>query len=126
MHIPACNRRKLDPKRVKCTFVGYFDTTKAYRQWETTSRTIKISRDVLFNETIQSTHPDSTISPERDETSVVAPPIVVPPRHSGRQPKPKRLWAKLATEESSTNSTEEIKEPTNFQSAISGPDSAKW
>ena len=127
MHIPACDRRKLDPKSIKCIFVGYCDTTKAYRLWDAASRRIKISRDFLFNETTQSTHPDSTISPERDETSVMIPPTVVPPRRSGREPQPKRLWAELATEESSTNSsTEEIKEPTNFQSAISGLDSAKW
>jgi hypothetical protein len=92
------------------------------------SRRIKISRDVLFNATIQLTHPDLTISPEREETSVMAPPIVLPPRHSSREPQPKRLWGELATEESSIAnlSTKEIKEPTNFQSAISGPDSAKW
>jgi hypothetical protein len=120
MHIPVCNRRKLDQKSIKCTFVGYCDTTKAYRLWDATSRRIKISHDLLFNETIQSTHPDLTISPERDETSVVAPPIIVPPRRSGREPQPKRLWAELATEESfiPNSSTEEIKEPANFQSAI--------
>jgi hypothetical protein len=110
-HIPACDRRKLDPKSIKCIFVGYCDNTKAYRLWDAVSRRIKISRDVLFNENTQSTHPDSTISPERDET----PPTVVPPRRSEREPQPKRLWAELATEESSTNSsTEETKEPTNF------------
>ena len=98
MRIPACDRRKLDPKSIKCTFVGYCDTTKAYRLWDAVSRRIKISRDVLFNETIQSSHPDSTISPERDETSVVTPPTVLPPRHSVRELQPNRLWAKMATE----------------------------
>lgn len=119
MHIPDCNRSKLDPKSIKCTFVGYCDTTKAYRLWDATNRRIKISRDVLFNETIQPTHPDSFDSQELDKNSFVVPPIAVPPRHSSRKPQPKRLLAKLATEE-------EIKEPINFQSAISGPDSVKW
>jgi hypothetical protein len=128
MHIPDCNRSKLDPKSIKCTFVGYCDTTKAYRLCDATNRRIKISRDVLFNETIQLTHPDSFDSQELDKNSFVVPPIAVPPRHSSRKPQPKRLWAKLATEESSVPnfSSEEIKEPTNFQSAISGPDSVKW
>jgi hypothetical protein len=40
-HIPACDRRKLDPKSIKCIFVGYCDTTKAYRLWDAASRRIK-------------------------------------------------------------------------------------
>jgi transposase InsO family protein len=38
MHIPAC---KLNPKSIKCIFVGYCDTTKAYRLWDAASRRIK-------------------------------------------------------------------------------------
>ena len=50
IHIPKAERRKLDPKSTRCIFVGYSHTQKAYRFWNPTNRTIKISRDVTFDE----------------------------------------------------------------------------
>jgi hypothetical protein len=52
-HIPKDERTKLDPKGVKCNFVGYSETQKAFRLWDSSSGKIKISRDVIFNESIQ-------------------------------------------------------------------------
>lgn len=50
IHIPKAERRKLDSKSLKCFFVGYALTQKAYRFWEPITRRIKISRDVIFDE----------------------------------------------------------------------------
>jgi hypothetical protein len=50
IHIPKAERRKLDSKSLKCYFVGYSPTQKAYRFWDPVSRRIKISRDVIFDE----------------------------------------------------------------------------
>ena len=50
IHIPKAERRKLESKSLKCYFVGYSLTQKAYRFWDPVSRRIKISRDVIFDE----------------------------------------------------------------------------
>ena len=50
IHIPKAERRKLDWKSIKCYFVGYSLTQKAYRFWDPSTPKIKISRDVIFDE----------------------------------------------------------------------------
>ena len=50
VHIPKMERKKWDQKSLRCIFVGYATTQKAYRLWEPVSRTVKISRDVTFDE----------------------------------------------------------------------------
>jgi hypothetical protein len=34
VHVPDCDRKKLDAKSTRCMFIGYCDTTKAYRLWD--------------------------------------------------------------------------------------------
>lgn len=50
VHIPATERQKLDAKRIKCVFVGYWLTQKAYHFWDPISKSIRISRDAIFEE----------------------------------------------------------------------------
>ena len=49
-HLPDCERRKLDTKSKKMRFVGYSLTSKGYRLFDETNRTLYIRRDVEFNE----------------------------------------------------------------------------
>jgi hypothetical protein len=48
--IPSDERSKLDPKEIKCFFVGYAETQEGFRLYEPISRKVKISRDVIFHE----------------------------------------------------------------------------
>lgn len=49
-HVPDQKRTKLDDKGIECTFVGYSDTSKAYRLYCRSTKKIIISRDVTFIE----------------------------------------------------------------------------
>ena len=48
-HIPKDERRKLDAKSIKCTFIGYCDDQNAYKLFDPTSDRLLGSRDVVFN-----------------------------------------------------------------------------
>ncbi|KZS04595.1 Uncharacterized protein APZ42_032417 [Daphnia magna] len=50
VHIPKEKRGKFDPKAVKCYHVGYCETQKAFRAWDSVNRKVLISRDVVFQE----------------------------------------------------------------------------
>lgn len=48
VHVPKEKRQKLDPKAVKCIFVGYSTHSKSYRVWNPVANRIEIARDVIF------------------------------------------------------------------------------
>lgn len=50
-HVPKPFRKKLDDKARKLILVGYQDESANYRLYDTTKRSIVVSRDVVFNET---------------------------------------------------------------------------
>ena len=50
IHIPKEKRTKIDPSGRKGIFVGYSDTSKAYRIYFPGFKKIDISRDVTFDE----------------------------------------------------------------------------
>ena len=50
IHVPKEKRTKLDPSGRKGAFVGYSDTSKAYRIYFPGFKKIDISRDVTFDE----------------------------------------------------------------------------
>ena len=58
IHIPKEKRTKLDPSERKGIFIGYDDTSKAYRIYFPGFKKIDISRGVTFDE-------DSTYSRSR-------------------------------------------------------------
>jgi hypothetical protein len=49
-HVPSESRKKLEPTAVKGIFVGYSETTKAYRVYVPALRRTVIRRDVRFEE----------------------------------------------------------------------------
>jgi hypothetical protein len=49
-HIPKDKRNKLEPSGKKGIFVGYSDSSKAYRIYILEQHKIEVSRDVTFNE----------------------------------------------------------------------------
>ena len=52
IHIPKEKRTKLDPSGKKGIFVGYSESSKAYRIYFQGFKKIDISRDVTFDEDI--------------------------------------------------------------------------
>ena len=49
-HVPHERRSKFDAKAVKCILVGYSESSKAWRLWDTERRRLIVSRDVTFYE----------------------------------------------------------------------------
>jgi hypothetical protein len=52
IHVPKEKRIKLDPSGRKGTFVGYNESSKAYRIYIPGQRQIEVSRDVTFEEEV--------------------------------------------------------------------------
>lgn len=74
MHVPDQLRKKLLPKSIKTIFVGYERNSTNYRLFDPESKTIKISRNVTFNENshISEIHLQNTIpisNPEYEDTA---------------------------------------------------------
>jgi hypothetical protein len=52
IHVPKELCKKWEPKSRKGLFMGYSDSSKAYRIWDVAARKIAESRDILFNESL--------------------------------------------------------------------------
>ena len=50
MHVPADKRRKLDAKAIEVTLVGYEPDSKGYKLWDRSTHSVRLSRDVTFDE----------------------------------------------------------------------------
>ncbi len=61
VNIPKSLRKKLDPKSREGIFVGYCETSKAFRVWISSIKKVVISRDVFIDET-NTIFPDFDIS----------------------------------------------------------------
>ncbi|KAK7867828.1 hypothetical protein R5R35_008269 [Gryllus longicercus] len=49
MHVPDCQRPKLDDKSSKLMFVGYDGNSDNYRLFDPTTKKVKVSRNVIFD-----------------------------------------------------------------------------
>ena len=50
VHAPKDKRTKLDSKLERCIFIGYKDGLKGYKLWNSETRKVVYSRDVVFRE----------------------------------------------------------------------------
>ena len=50
MHVPTDKRCKFDAKAIEVTLVGYEPGSKGYQLWDKHTRSVKLSRDVTFDE----------------------------------------------------------------------------
>lgn len=50
VHVPDSQRKKLDPKGIKCVLLGVSEESKAYKLYDPIQKKILISRDVVFAE----------------------------------------------------------------------------
>ena len=73
IHIPKEKRTKLDPSGKKGIFVGYSESSKAYRIYFPGYKNIDISRDVTFDE--DTTYNKSTKRPIEDPEEAEVPRI---------------------------------------------------
>jgi len=58
-NIPKADRKKLDPKALKCIFVGYGTEYKTYKLYNPVTHKVFASRDVIFHEQAEDGKEDS-------------------------------------------------------------------
>ena len=58
-HIPKADRKKLDPKAMKCIFVGYGTEYKPYKLYNPVTHKVFASKDVIFHEQVEEGKEDS-------------------------------------------------------------------
>jgi hypothetical protein len=75
-HVPKEKRTKLDPSGRKGTFVGYSESSKAYRIYIPGQRQIEVSRDVIFEEEIAFRRSKES-QMENDNETIPSPPSTV-------------------------------------------------
>jgi hypothetical protein len=81
MHVPADKRRKLDVKAIEVTLVGFEPGSKGYQLWDKQTHSIKLSRDVTFDESSFPSQKDVKTHPAPTQTL----PVVTAP-NSAVQP----------------------------------------
>ncbi|KAG8483701.1 hypothetical protein CXB51_023428 [Gossypium anomalum] len=145
------NNGKLEPRSIKCVFLGYKAGVKGYKLWCPENRKVVISRDVVFDETamlpnlslkdssnkenqkqvehqinIESTPQVSTKIENRVASS---PPYSIAKNRTKREIKPPKKYAEADLVAYALNVAEDIdanQEPSNYSEAISCEDSEKW
>jgi hypothetical protein len=75
-HVPKEKRTKLDPSCRKGTFVGYIESSKAYRIYIPGQRHIEVSKDVIFEEDIAFRRSRGS-QMEIDSETIPSPPSIV-------------------------------------------------
>src|SRR5882757_3888124 len=77
VHIHKDDRKKLDPKAFEAIFIGYEPDSKGYRLWNKRTRSVVLSRDVTFDESVLPSLKDSEKSPTKSQNPINILPVPV-------------------------------------------------
>ncbi|KAG8473572.1 hypothetical protein CXB51_035820 [Gossypium anomalum] len=111
------NNGKLEPRSIKCIFLGYKAGVKGYKLWCPENRKVVISRDVVFDETAML--PNLSLKDSSNKEN----------QKTKREIKPPKKYAEADLVAYALNVAEDIdanQEPSNYSEAISCEDSEKW
>ena len=63
MHVPTDKHHKLDAKAIEVVLVGFEPDSKGYHLWDKQTHSVKLSRDVTFDESSFLSHKDVETHP---------------------------------------------------------------
>ncbi|KAG8492401.1 hypothetical protein CXB51_009724 [Gossypium anomalum] len=109
---------KLEPRSIKCVFLGYKASVKGYKLWCPENRKVVINRDVVFDETAMLPNLSLKDSSNKENQS-----------RTRREIKPPKKYAEADLVAYALNVAEDIdanQEPSNYSEAVSCEDSEKW
>ncbi|KAG8486717.1 hypothetical protein CXB51_020156 [Gossypium anomalum] len=115
------NNGKLEPRSIKCVFLGYKAGVKGYKLWCPENRKVVISRDVVFDETAMLPNLSLKDSSNKENQKQV--------EHQINTESTPQKYAEADLVAYALNVAEDIdanQEPSNYSEAISCEDSEKW
>ncbi|KAG8472960.1 hypothetical protein CXB51_035039 [Gossypium anomalum] len=142
---------KLEPRSIKCVFLGYKASVKGYKLWCPENRKVVISRDVVFDETAMIPNLSLKDSSNKENQKQVehqinkestpqaitkienrvasSPQYSIAKNRTRREIKPPKKYAEADLVAYALNVAEDIdanQEPSNYSEAVSCEDSEKW
>ncbi|KAG8483043.1 hypothetical protein CXB51_021981 [Gossypium anomalum] len=108
---------KLEPRSIKCVFLGYKADVKGYKLWCPENRKVVISRDVVFDKTTML--PNLSLKDSSNKEN----------QKTRREIKPPKKYVEADLVAYALNVAKDIdanQEPSNYSKAVSCEDSKKW